>query len=441
MYFSLGIMYLCIDPISSTPDEQEHMLRAYGISRGDFIAEINSSGEGGGFAPENMVYGLKRGATSLKDMYDNIGMEASDNEVFMIYSNTALYSPITYFPQSLGIFLARLFCNKPYIWAYTGRVFNMITIGLLAFWTIKIIPIGKYIVFIFLMLPMNMYECASLSGGGLAFTGTLLLTAYVLWLRYEKKGKINKCETAIIYILLLIVASCKIVYAPFVLLVIMIPRELFGSKKIYIFHIVCASVMIFTASAGWVSIASRYLIEYNEGVDSIAQCKFMLRNPLNYIQVVFNTFMYSGEWVVRTFFAGSLGYFDVNVNIFVILMSAFNIVYVVLHENLALSDVLLKKYSFKIPSILIFCSVIITIFGILSSEYVQWTPYGYNHIEGLQGRYFFPVVVPALLAVKKKQITNNKTSVRCYCGNDAYNLIIVGFVNLLTIITLFVHYI
>ena len=211
LYLSLEIMYMAVIPLSSTPDETEHMLRAYGISQGDFVPETNEAGEGGSFVPDNISYLWNRGGSTIKDMRDNLTMEANDNRVFLTYSNTALYSPITYAPQTVGILLGRIVCNKPYVWAYMGRIFNMLTVGFLIFTAIKTAPVGKNIIFVLSMLPINMYECASLSGGALAYAVTVLIISYTLWLRYEKKGEMNKKEKLWLYLLLLFSASCKIV--------------------------------------------------------------------------------------------------------------------------------------------------------------------------------------------------------------------------------------
>src|SRR5699024_12842862 len=46
-----------------------------------------------------------------------------------------------------------------------------------------------------------------------------------------------------------------------------------------------------------------------------------------------------------------------------------------------------------VTSILTFLLVFVTLYG-------QWTPVGYRLIEGIQGRYFLPLIFPFLLAVK-----------------------------------------
>lgn len=47
-------------------------------------------------------------------------------------------------------------------------------------------------------------------------------------------------------------------------------------------------------------------------------------------------------------------------------------------------------------SILVFGLIFVTLYG-------QWTAYGYDKILGVQGRYFLPLLLPVVLALKPKR--------------------------------------
>ena len=449
IYISLEIMYLTVIPLSSTPDETEHWLRAYGISQGDFVPETNDAGEGGSYVPSNITYMWNRSGSRIKDMKDNLMMEASPDREFLTYSNTALYSPLTYAPQTIGIGLARLICNKPYLWAYAGRVTNMLTVGLIIFAAIRISPIGKNIIATLTLLPINMYESASLSGGAFTYAVTVLLISYVLWLRYRKQGEMTKKEKLLLYLLLLFTASCKIVYVPFVLMAFAVPPEKLGDRKQYRFHIACAAIMILLASLGWMSISRRYLIEYKPGVDSIAQMKFVLMHPFNYVQTIINTVMYSGEWIIKTFFAASLGYFNVGTNLLMMMISAVNLIYICVTDKLVIRTAEKEGNNKHILPVMLLVSSLISALLVFTSEYVQWTPYQDKSVDGLQGRYFLPVLLPMLILIKEKIFvyakdgTGTKKAEEVYGDEKGmmYPGMLICFVNLMTIITLFVSYI
>ncbi len=439
LYFTLGVIYIGVTPLSSTPDETEHMLRAYGISIGDLVPEQNENMEGGSYVPSNLLYCWNRGGATLKDMKEHLFMYSNEEKEFVTYSNTALYSPLTYLPQAVGIFVTRLIVNRPFLMAYAGRFAELVTVGILLSIAIRIAPVGKQIIFALSLLPINMYECASLSGGGLTYAMIVLIVSYCLYLRYTHIGMMSVREKIYLHIMLLFVASCKIVYVPFVLMAFVIPRAKFGNRKNYITNICIAVVIVLLASVGWLSISSRYLIEYNSGVSSPDQVKFILLHPFAYLQVIANTLSSEGDWIVRTFFAEFLGYFDVQGNIVMIVMSAANIIYVCVEDKITVKlDMLTKIFTWVSVGLSLIC--------IFSSLYVQWNPVGNNVITGLQGRYFLPLVYPIVILIKKFVNCRNKDDMEVapyfgganeICGSK----IIVCFVNVMTIATLFVHYI
>lgn len=57
--------------------------------------------------------------------------------------NMALYSPISYIFQVLGIGIADLFCNNTYIMVLAGSVTNIAGCTILIYYAIKFIPYGK----------------------------------------------------------------------------------------------------------------------------------------------------------------------------------------------------------------------------------------------------------------------------------------------------------
>lgn len=444
LYLLFGLSYMAVSPLSSVPDETEHMLRTYGITLGDFIPPVIDSGEGGSYVPENLIYMWDRSGARLKYMSDNFTMKASEYQVFLTYSNTAFYSPLTYLPQAVGVLLTRLVCNRPYVIAYVGRLFELVASGILIYYAIKLMPFGKNILLILSLLPMNMYECASLSGDGMAYAVTLLIIAYCLWLRVEKEGRMSTRDIVFLYILLALVASCKIVYAPFVLMAFIIPAERFGSRKEYAAHITCAGIMIFLLAVVWpMGIGSRYLLEYTEGVSAGEQVKYVITHPAGFLQVMIYTLIEEGEWLFKTYFAASLSYFSVGCNILVIFVSAAGLIYVCFTEKIIRCEDETGLKIWKRPSVILGLATFVSVIFTFLSLYIEWTPYRAGTVQGLQGRYFIPLTFQVVYLLKKK---HDKTS-ESKDGNAAAGqimplpAILMCMANLMVIITLFVNYV
>ena len=64
----------------------------------------------------------------------------------------------------------------------------------------------------------------------------------------------------------------------------------------------------------------------------------------------------------------------------------------------------LKKEENKIDGrmrILFICINSIVFFLVLLSMCIYWTPLGYDHIEGVQGRYFIPIIYTIIIIIYK----------------------------------------
>ncbi|MCR5234622.1 MAG: DUF2142 domain-containing protein [Lachnospiraceae bacterium] len=443
LYFALGMAYMVVSPLSSVPDETEHMLRAYGITIGDFVPPVNDNGEGGSYVPANLTYQWDRSGSRLEYMVNNIRMEASDDKTFAVYSNTAFYSPLTYVPQAVGMFVTRLVCNRPYVIAYAGRMCELIASGILMFYAIKLMPFGKNILLVLSLLPMNMYECASLSGDGMAYAVTLLVIAYCLWLRYEKSNTMNRREIVYLYLLLALVASCKIVYAPFVLMAFIIPVDRFGDRKRYLVHLICAGVMIFVLAVGWpIGIGSRYLLEFTEGVSASKQTVYVLTRPWDFLQIMINTLMQEGEWLFKTYFAASLSYFSVGCNIVMVFISFGSLVFVCIMERIYSPEDERNIKWWKRPTVIIGLATLASIVFTFLSLYIEWTPYRASAVTGLQGRYFIPLTFQMAYLIKRKYERDSSEGITSDIGNGIMPISVISMcmANLMVVVTLLVHF-
>jgi uncharacterized membrane protein len=452
LYLALGTAYMIVSPLSAIPDENEHMLRTYGITIGDFVPPVNEEGEGGSYAPGNLMFMWDRSGARLQYMRDNLLMEASPEKTFQVYSNTAFYSPLTYLPQAAGVLIARLICNKPYVIAYAGRLCELIASGVLIYLAIRLMPFGKNILLLLSLLPMNMYECASLSGDGMAYAVTLLIIAYSLWLRYEKKGRMSAKEILWLYILLALVASCKIVYAPFVLMAFVIPMERLGERKQYALHIICAGIMIILLAVGWpIFIGSRYLLEYMEGVSASAQTMYVITHPWSFLQVMIYTLIQEGEWLFKTYFGLSLSYFNVDCNILILFISAGSLIYACCFERIYKCEDEGALKFWKRPSFILGAATVLSIVFTFLSLYIEWTPYRAPSVLGLQGRYFIPLTFQTVYLLKRKY-DNNREGADTQNGAEAgvygekpeimtLPAVCMCAANLMVLVTLFVFYV
>ena len=177
--------------------------------------------------------------------------------------------------------------------AYGARLINMIIAILLLYLAIKQMPFGKRGMLISMCFPIAMEGFTSMSPDALTIAVSYLITAYVLNIVFNKEKKINKTDIFILAILSIVIALCKIVYLPLVLLLLLIPKEKFKSKKAHILTIGIIIAVAIIANLVWLGVSSMYLSLYKDG-NSGNQVSILFNDIIGYIQRVFTTISTNG---------------------------------------------------------------------------------------------------------------------------------------------------
>lgn len=388
-----GAMFIMVLPPGQAPDDVTHFRRAYSLSTGELMPDLSENNEVLSSMPIEVKYMpiLPSGGTYerlLNNMNTNSGEDTDQ-----VYTAAALYNFVCYIPQTVAIWIGRAF-NFPILGiGYLVKIFNFLVWVALVFFAIKVIPKFKKSVVFIALLPITMQEATSMSPDALTIGLSILLVSFVMFLAYGQKKNITRRDLSVLYIAACLIGLCKIVYLPLVLLYLIIPIIKFGSKKRKIIHLSIIFGLVVVVNLTWLMLSSRYLVEYNEGVNSGIQLKNILQNPINYLEVIFNTMnIYMQSWV-NNMLGLSLGAFVFNLP-GMFFFSSFAVMLLLFFQR---SDALKMRVMDRI----IFAGVFLIIFClILTSLYMQWTPVGYNIVEGVQGRYFLPILllVPIIIS-------------------------------------------
>ena len=307
-------------------------------------------------------------------------------------SNDAVYSPVNFLPQAIGMRLSRIFSNNIHTIYYSARWCNYLLALFLGIISISIIPFGERILFCILMFPMTLQEMVSISPDCMTNSIVILFISYVMYLAYKKES-ISKLDIIGISILALLISQCKIVYIPIVFLVIILPRGKFkNEKKSIIFKIVLIMISILCCLL-WLVISASYLGEFQPGVDKAAQLREIVTGIDRYYAVIVRTIFESRvEFYIKTMIGSSLG--ALNIDTIPVVWIGLLLLLTHLVENSGTNIDIDKKDA------IIMLSIFVAISGlILTSLYVGWTPVGCDEVYGVQGRYFIPIVLLLLYAI------------------------------------------
>lgn len=403
-YLVMGIFQLVSVPMFTTPDEENHFLRAYQIAEGQLISQQNPDEEAqgvsgaGGELPAALKFGGGRYMADLK-LYDlkqlaRYEIDEEDTQ-FIRFGNTALYAPGTYLPQAAGIRIAELFTDRVLTLAYAGRICNWLVNGLLVALALRWLPAGKNLAFLLAMLPMSLQQFNSLSPDAFVFSLAMALTAFVLHMRFTRKEPMKARHYVMMYAMVFILCQCKVVYAPLCLLLFLIPKERFGGTKKYVLNIFGAGGLGLATCGSWLLISSRFLSEFQPGVDSPAQVSYILRSPADFLGAILKTFDTTGDGMLKSILGEKLGWLTITTSFTLLVVFAVLILIYVFLDN----DIAGLPFRGYTRGVLLGTTALISL-AICASLYVQWTAYHSEVIKGIQGRYFLPLLLPALLAVK-----------------------------------------
>lgn len=405
LFSLIGSLYFITIPILRAPDESAHFLRAYEVSNGAIITSTTEEGKVGNNLPSSLEKFLSLADhSSYRNVLSNFNEPLNPGETkFYNYPTSAVYSPINYLPQVAGMSVGKVFGFSPAIIAYLGRLANLVFFIVVTFFSIKFIPFFKKTIFLICFLPATVQSAASLSPDAITIASSIALISFVLY-SIKNLPVFNKKHYALIAILALIISQAKIVYFPLLALLLLIPRKCFGSKKNKIISLTIIIAVAAMLLLVWLKTSASFLSDaWRKDVDSYSQINFILTHPLNYLQTFAMTILDQSSYYISSGLGQQLEYFSVDVPAFSILLLFVTLVLVVRNDITGI-----KNYFTNFQRFILLATPLSIIALISTALYIQWTPTGLGRIEGIQGRYFLPILAFVPLCISSMKTAKNK---------------------------------
>jgi uncharacterized membrane protein len=393
-----GLAMALITPPFQVPDEAAHYYRAWSVANAELVAQ------------SRMVVSLPENVASLPDRLGSLIVDWSSNHYSVKaaagllwepisghergqVTTAAGYGPIGYLPQALGIDIARLLGHSPLLGFYLGRLSNLLVSSLLVFFAIRIVPFGKPLVALSALLPMFVSEVASLSPDALALSGFLLFLA--LMLSFSGREALTTVDKITIVCAAIVLLNAKPGLVTLALLVFLVRPRQFGGARNYatwvgatlIASVGLAGVMMIVAPHA----APGYLHSVGlTGVDPGKQLEFMVSHPLGFAKVLYRTFDQQAIALTQAAY-GLLGWLTVRLPVLgMYAMGLAGILLLGVRETVGTT-----RWQRLVMGV---TGVVYA--GVVSAAlYEGWSALWSPVVNGLQGRYFLPVVALALFVV------------------------------------------
>lgn len=387
------VMFLMFMPTFKNHDEVFHYSRIYDITQGNLLTNtINNKPVA--HIPKEMFEIVKENSSKMN--YEGIKKQfsynrATDNEnVLADMSTTAIYSPVQYTPQVLGMLISKI-TNNLGIMLYMSRLFNLLFALLIIYLAIKIIPYGKNILLILSLLPISIEGFSSMSPDCMTISICFLFIAYILNLLENKDRKICTKDKIILLIMAIVISLCKIVYLPIVGLLLILQRDKYKTRKEQILTNIIIIGIPIILNLVWLYISSKYLATYRNGETSL-QFLSILQNPIEYIKTLLYTIDFKGIDYINSMLGAEIGWDEL-----IKFYSIVPIIFFLLLAFVSITDKDIKNVFNKYQKVIIILVILAVIGLIFTSLYIQWTSVESNVIDGVQGRYFIPIMPLILL--------------------------------------------
>ena len=407
-----GLTFLLITPPFQGADETTHFLRAYQVSKPDFMSDKQGT-DVGGVLPVSIGQAIDAVHPDAVTFYPALkydghrtrialGVDNTPKEKFYSFPGTASYSPVAYLGAAPGIAVSRLLRLPSIVALYAGRLGNLLLwIGMLA-WAIALIPRRKWVLVFLGLLPMALFQAATINGDAVTFGSLALLLAMVLNFREQKKLS-NKQLLLLVSVATIMVLG-KQVMILFLPLFLLLKKESFAvkGKRTHLLIKFGLMVLPFLIYCAWVLLSKDVGGggPYTHGEDPSKQLSFVMHNPHSFLNVLWNTYFFTwGDGITRSLI-GSFGWNDAPLSELIVSIGYAGGALLAFSTYRKSDDLALSRYE----KFLIAAMAALYLVGVSASLYLFYSPVAYKIVYGLQGRYFIPMLALLLPFVASKKI-------------------------------------
>jgi uncharacterized membrane protein len=400
-----GLIFIAITPPFQTPDEPIHFYREYQISTGHLLLEQHDR-VAGGYLPKSLAKTVSVTADNPTLKFDpnakytvhktkealSIDLKPESKQLYDL-SATAYYSPIAYIPQAIGVLMARLAHMPPVLMMYLGRAMNLAAWITLIGLAIRFMPYRKWAMVSIGLLPMAVFDSISL-GADVMFYGLLAVSVALILRAAYKKEQLSTHYLIVLTAILAALTLTKQIGFLFVFLVLLIPTISLGIRRRELQKRAALLLIPLAVFGTWFILISQLNLLNTSDFhpEPSAQTKFILERPFGYLNVLYRTYFFTPSDGVARSFIGNFGWVDAPLSELIA-----NVGYI------GLAFLLLVGYGKQRPSRLSRLSkFLLMLIGLLyalavtTALYIYYNPLHYKTIIGLQGRYFWPLLVLAI---------------------------------------------
>lgn len=312
---------------------------------------------------------------------------------------------------------------------FCGRMSSLILYIFLVFFAIRIVPVGKRILTFISLTPTSIFMAVCYTYEVLVYGGIVLGMAMILneWLTKDKTLDTKKMIGA--YAIWFISMFAKAIYVPLALLGFMIPLRKYKNKRQrYILWMTYCLTIVFLLSIFVVPTvfnADSYTDTRFVAADSPLQIKNIISKPFTYASILLqNIFQTLPDYAFGKDCYRLMGHLPTAG--FLYLFPIISVFLILTDHN---TDQNVVEFSIKQRvSLFLILGLIVSL--IWTALYISFNLPGASKIEGVQGRYYRPILPLLYMILGSKYVQVN---ISC----KQYNAVVLGLSSLIMFVTAF----
>jgi len=414
----LGLVTMFVVPPLWGFDETSHFSRVYLLSRGNFLSaqkaemplsynQVSRYATANIGQPKQPNIFLRKDIDNASEYHKLLGMKFSKQTQQAI--NPAGYPFFAYPLSVVFVAIAAPFNLSIGINTILARLAGLVTFVLLVYMALYVLNKNNFkktqwIFFVVSLLPTTLFQAATLSADTVVNGLSILFIALLLVIIEKQskevtKHKVNKWYLASLLTIAVILPLIKVNYIFLSLGTLLISNQLLGGKTLGILSktllaIVPTLLSLFLTFGMTPSGAGSHQVSPRPDglpIDPKGQILFIIGHPLSLIWAFVKSLIYYGDTYLKEM-TTVLAWNYVELPI---IFTLFCVTLILLAAFYSKDEFRYIKRYLNIMTLFLLCGI----GSIFLALYIEFTPVGKILIDGVQGRYLIPFIIPAALAL------------------------------------------
>ncbi|MDI2030011.1 DUF2142 domain-containing protein [Saccharopolyspora sp. TS4A08] len=415
VFVALSLLFGCAFALITPPlwgfDETTHFSRAYAVDHGRILPQLVPGSEVvyGGPIPEtvaelshfaangfNNVPAFPEHGVAHPEAYAELLAQPLNAPLVDVgFVNTSSYSPVAYVPSALAlravevvdgsVGLALTLMRLADVLAFTGVVW----LALRALRGLRF----RWVVFVVALMPMTVFVAGMITAD--ALTNALSLLFGALFVKAVLLAKrLSRWETALLFAAAILLPLAKPTYVLLVLLLPLVPGSRMAARR---WAGIAATAAGVTGFGIWTALSARtsegmHTMRPNEVIDPGLQVQYLLTHLTDVPGLLARTFAAQEQGIVT-------GFFGVFGSSFVLAPATAGLA--TLAAGALAFGITDRMRATRAQWITSAGVVLVSAAALFGTLYLEFSPVGQYQIEGVQGRYFLPLVVIAVAVLAR----------------------------------------